>query len=256
MRKQKLTFGGLLMASTIAGAIVGLTGCVGNIKQQAAFKHDASVKVTSADFDNAVGAASRLAPGSLVISRPAPAVILASSDSITSAPSAVGSSQEFTLPENALGFVSLPEKVALAPAKGSLTISRSTGQAHLVTSTQDRWLEGVSVSESNEVPPSADSPLSNAAFSSCQISLKQEDPAWYAPDSYYQRRQMEVPAANDGSRYLRGVYGDQALFCDATNAIHSSPAGLDEVGGIKIADEDLALVYQSLEIGDIITITE
>ena len=254
MKMRRYNLGSVFMGSAIASAMLGLTGCVAPSGSLLRPHHDASTMGKASSDTNSIEGGTEVAthftPGSLVISRPAPSVVLASS-------------QELQLPERALGFVSLPERVTLAPARGSLVISRSTGKAHLLTGSQDRWLEGVSVLEMTPPPPTSevlvqhqDINSSNSILASCQISLKQEDPAWYAPDSYYQRRQMEVPAANDGSRYLRGVYGDQALFCDAATAIHSSPGGLDEVGGIKIADEDLALVYQSLQIGDIIKIVE
>lgn len=259
MRRSNLGFnsGSVFLRAAIASAIVGLTGCVASTGNSLRPHNDAMTMIQAGSgiklLEAGTDVATHFASGSLVISRPAPGLVLTSS-------------QELHLPDTALGFVSLPEKVALAPARGSLVISRSTGKAHLLTSSQDRWLEGVAVAEKALLQPEPskednlvsplDSNTPNSAVASCHISLKQEDPAWYAPDSYYQKRQMEVPTANDGSRYLRGVYGDQAVFCDAATAIHSSPAGLDEVGGIKIAEEDLALVYQSLQIGDIISIVE
>ncbi len=265
MKTQRSNVSVSLMCSALAGAVMGLTGCVGNFNQhhhlsqlnQAASTPGSSGATVFSEAPNSHISAS-LTPGSLVISRPAPKLVLASLDNLSLGTSVTTREQveEMQLPENALGFVSLPEKVAIAPAKGSLIISRSTGKAHLITNSQDRWLEGVTVSESEGATITPESNSTSTIFTSCQISLKQEDPTWYAPDSYYQRRQMETPAANDGARYLRGVYGDQALFCDASTAVHSSPAGVEEVGGIKIADEDLALVYQSLQIGDTISVIE
>ncbi len=86
------------------------------------------------------------------------------------------------------------------------------------------------------------------------ILHKQRSPLWYAGDSYFTKRGLEVPGAGDKSRYRRGALGDFALFIDKETSLHSSLVWSDEVGGLRVSDEELRKIYYSVDIGSLIEI--
>lgn len=78
---------------------------------------------------------------------------------------------------------------------------------------------------------------------------KETNPLWYAPDTYFTKRGIEIPSSIDSGRYRRGAYGDLALFLPNSEAIHTSPVWTDEVGGLRLDEEKMRKVYDSLSIG-------
>lgn len=87
-----------------------------------------------------------------------------------------------------------------------------------------------------------------------QIVHKQRRPLWYAPDSYFVEREIEVPPEGDQSRYLRGALGDFVLFLDRETPIHNSPIWCKDVGGIQMQETDISKLYYMLEIGSNVVI--
>jgi hypothetical protein len=87
-----------------------------------------------------------------------------------------------------------------------------------------------------------------------QIVHKQRHPVWYAPDDYYSRRSLDVPKANSQDRYLKGALGDFVVYLDEDTALHNSLVWSEEVGGIRIADKDIAQIYYKLDIGSVIRV--
>ncbi len=81
------------------------------------------------------------------------------------------------------------------------------------------------------------------------VALKQTDPLWYAPPTYFLRRGMKVPADGSKERFMRGALGHQALFFDKQLAIHAGPVWNDEIGGIKLSREDMNAVYETISVG-------
>jgi hypothetical protein len=86
------------------------------------------------------------------------------------------------------------------------------------------------------------------------LAHKQRNPLWYAPQEYFSARGMPVPSEGDKNRFLRGAYGDFALFIDAETAIHSGPFDLEELTGARCEEKDMSKIFYSLEIGDSIQI--
>lgn len=86
------------------------------------------------------------------------------------------------------------------------------------------------------------------------ILHKQRSPLWYAGDSYFLKRGLSVPGSGDKIRYRRGALGDFALFIDKETSLHSSPVWTDEVGGLRISDEEIRKIYYSVDIGSLIEI--
>lgn len=81
------------------------------------------------------------------------------------------------------------------------------------------------------------------------IALKQSDPLWYAPPTYFLRRGMKVPPEGSKARFMRGALGHKAIFIDKQIAIHSGPVWTEEIGGLRVSEEDMARLFESLPIG-------
>ena len=89
---------------------------------------------------------------------------------------------------------------------------------------------------------------------SFRLTLKQRNPLWYAPDSYFTSRNIEVPAPGDRARFRRGALGDFAVFLDRTTALHSGPVWSTDIGGLRLEENDLSRIYYQLEIGSYVEI--
>jgi hypothetical protein len=81
------------------------------------------------------------------------------------------------------------------------------------------------------------------------VQLKQTDPVWYAPASYFEVRGLAVPGEGDKQRFLRGALGSRALFIDKETAIHEGPLWSSEVGGLRLDPEDMSALYEALNVG-------
>ncbi len=91
--------------------------------------------------------------------------------------------------------------------------------------------------------------VENIKPGSYEIVHKQRAPLWYAPDSYFTKRSLAVPGEGDRERYRRGALGDFVIFINKDTPIHSGPIWLDEIGGVKIQEPELARIYYSIEVG-------
>ena len=89
---------------------------------------------------------------------------------------------------------------------------------------------------------------------SYKVAHKQRNPLWYAPQNYFSARGINVPAEGDKKRYLRGAFGDFALFVSPTEAIHSGPFSLSELTGARLEEQDFAKIFYLVEVGDSITV--
>ena len=82
-----------------------------------------------------------------------------------------------------------------------------------------------------------------------KIQQKVTDPMWKAPPTYFLRRGLQIPAEGSQAHLVRGALGRQALFMDETVAIHNSLVWSDEVGGVRVSNEDMARLFDSVRIG-------
>jgi hypothetical protein len=48
---------------------------------------------------------------------------------------------------------------------------------------------------------------------------------------------------------MRGALGAQALFLDQGRAIHAGAVWNDDVGGIKLSSEDMAMLFDAVGVG-------
>lgn len=83
---------------------------------------------------------------------------------------------------------------------------------------------------------------------------KQRNPLWSAPDQYFTRRSLPVPANGARDRLRRGALGDFVLYIDKETPIHSGPVWMEEIGGIKVAESDLSKFYYQIDVGSLIEV--
>lgn len=81
------------------------------------------------------------------------------------------------------------------------------------------------------------------------VILKQESPLWYAPDSYFRRRGLRVPAPFAQERLRRGALGPFALFLSGGIPLHTGPLSSNEVGGLRVSEEIGAALFSLVPLG-------
>lgn len=86
------------------------------------------------------------------------------------------------------------------------------------------------------------------------VKGKITDPIWRKPDWAFIEEGLPVPSFNHASRYERGVLGDYALSLGDGYLIHGTLyqrlLGLPVTHGcIRLADEDLEIVYKNMQVG-------
>lgn len=69
------------------------------------------------------------------------------------------------------------------------------------------------------------------------IEFIQEEPLWYAPDSYFESRGLPVPPVGDAKRFLKGVLGEKAFFLDSSLTLFCGEGLSSEVAGIQLDSE-------------------
>ncbi len=87
-----------------------------------------------------------------------------------------------------------------------------------------------------------------------KVRNKVVDPVWKKPDWAFAEEGLPIPSANHESRYEYGVLGDYALGLGDGYMIHGTLfqrfLGLPVTHGcIRLADDDLEVVYKELPIG-------
>lgn len=158
-----------------------------------------------------------LADGSLAISRPIPP--------INSYPSDRASIRADSLPT---------QEVPVTQA--TVRISRATSS--------------VTFSAPDSAPISFHAHIaSSLRAGSYSVSLKQNNPLWYAPASYFRQREMRVPAEGSRERFKRGALGNQALFLNDQTPLHSGPVGSTEIGGLRLNPSDMAQLFELVQVG-------
>ena len=68
------------------------------------------------------------------------------------------------------------------------------------------------------------------------VALKQNDPLWYAPPTYF-------------LRFMRGALGNKAIFLDREIPIHSGPMWTEEIGGLRVSADDMARIFDAVTVG-------
>ena len=86
------------------------------------------------------------------------------------------------------------------------------------------------------------------------LQYKQHSPTWYAPDSYFEKRHLQIPGEQDQGRYLKGALGEYALYPTSNVVIHSSPIWSNEIGGLRVKKNEIAEVFSQLSLGSSIVV--
>jgi hypothetical protein len=81
------------------------------------------------------------------------------------------------------------------------------------------------------------------------VTRKETNPLWQAPPTYFLRRGLSVPVEGSPERSMRGALGARALFLDQGRVIHSGPVWNDDVGGIKLSSQDMAMLFEVVAVG-------
>lgn len=81
------------------------------------------------------------------------------------------------------------------------------------------------------------------------LQHKQKSPLWYAPDEYFENRELRVPPRGDNFRYRRGALGAYALYPTMDFIIHSGPFWSREVGGMKVSESELSSIFLMINVG-------
>ena len=92
-----------------------------------------------------------------------------------------------------------------------------------------------------------------------RVHHKATQPVWYKPDWAFLEENEPVPPAESPSRYVRGMLGRFALDIGNGYLVHGSPYRIGigtrtTHGCIRMLDEDLELVYATLQIGDAVVL--
>ena len=161
--------------------------------------------------------------GSIVISKPIPTKV---SNSI----------QDDTVHSPLLGFTPPSKDFVPAENEAWLEIARKTKEIKL--------RQGSKVVQSVKAE-------GNITLKPGQYSLqhKQKRPLWYAPDEYFTKRGIDVPASGDRARYRRGALGQYVIYATTTFPIHSGPVWSEDVGGIRVNLAELSSIYYKLPVG-------
>lgn len=144
-----------------------------------------------------------------------------------------------TSPSTLMGF--MPQKIAPTTKGHSLTIDRGTRRGVLYHGSVK--LEEFELKDIDGLNPGI-----------YTVIHKQRHPVWYASDEYYINRGLAIPDSEDRSRYLKGALGDFVIYLDEQTPIHNAQVWSDDVGGVRIGDNNIAKMYYQLEIGARVTV--
>lgn len=95
-----------------------------------------------------------------------------------------------------------------------------------------------------------------------KVGLIQRNPRWYAPDSYYTRRNLKVPPAGSAPRFLKGALGIGAIFLQPLNALnsllqiplHCAKEYTEDVGGVQLPEDTYLELQRALKLGNTVVI--
>lgn len=88
--------------------------------------------------------------------------------------------------------------------------------------------------------------LTTGSFS---VTLKEDKPLWYAPNSYFVNRSLEVPDQGSRSRFMRAALGRRALYLNDQTPIHCGPIWLQEIGGVRLRQSEMDQLYSMVNVG-------
>jgi hypothetical protein len=95
-----------------------------------------------------------------------------------------------------------------------------------------------------------------------KVGLIQRNPRWYAPDSYYTQRNLNVPPAGSAPRFLKGALGIGAIFLQPLNTLnsllqvplHCAKEFTEDVGGVQLPEDTYLELQRALKLGNTVVI--
>jgi hypothetical protein len=81
------------------------------------------------------------------------------------------------------------------------------------------------------------------------VTLKEENPLWYAPREYYLKRSMVVPEEGSRERFKRAALGPETIFLNNHTPIHCGPVWMQEIGGIRLSPAEMQQVFSAITVG-------
>lgn len=141
-------------------------------------------------------------------------------------------------PTPAVGFLGVPSRFGIT----KLVIDTDSNSFKLINSLTGEIKNGI-IRYINSAP--------KGVF---RVSLKQKHPVWYAPDQYFQARNLETPHEFSPERYRKGALGEYAIFLDSGVTLHTSPVFLAEERGIAFRAKDLQNIYETLSFASYVEI--
>lgn len=140
-----------------------------------------------------------------------------------------------------------PSNKLISPKKQVLAISNNNKKTIVI----DRITGTILLSKNDKILRKIENVqgLGNLDGGKFKISSKKRTPLWYASESYYLNRNIPIPEEDSNERYLRGALGEFALYLDNNVVIHNSPLWTQEIGGVKLKEKDLQLLFSQIEVG-------
>ncbi len=84
---------------------------------------------------------------------------------------------------------------------------------------------------------------------SFSVTVKEENPLWYAPPEYFAKRSLKVPEEGSRARFMRAALGHRALYLNNQTPIHSGPVWLHEIGGLRVKQPEMEQLYALVAVG-------
>jgi len=182
-------------------------------------------------FNLSAPGSSYLSTGSIVLSRQI-------SESVV-APNVTASSDAKYSP--ILGYI--PPMTGILPASNEIWLEINASAKTMTLVKGEQRLK--------TIPMQGEMPLAPGKYA---LQYKQHFPTWYAPNSYFEKRNLQVPGDQDQGRYLKGALGEYALYPTSTVVIHSSPIWSNEIGGLRVKKNEIAEVFSQLSLGSSIVV--
>ena len=172
--------------------------------------------------------------GSLIISRKAPefSVMYSKKNSLKSS-------------KKELGFVNLPENINKelednSSQKTWILIDKTSNEVTIFSENKNNYSTVFEKTTAKNLET-----LTPGVYT---VQLKVKDPSWYASDSYYENRNLDIPNSGDKNRFLKGALGEYALFIDNLTPLYSTQFSTNEINGVNI-NGNCKNLYDKVQIG-------
>lgn len=205
------------------------------VLQSCSLTKGSSINISNANKANLVP------PGFLVMNRPAPKVEVATKNDFNS-------STNVSNGETVFGFT--PIKESFKPEKNERVLTAEIKDMKLnVTSYIVNSSGEDKKSSSFEIKSTKDLPAGTY-----KVLLIQENPTWYADDSYFAKRELSVPKPNSKERFLKGVLGKKAIYLSKDITIHSSKYLIEDANGMSLSSSDIDELTKFVKVNDTIVV--